>query len=306
MSKRAWVLFALLGVIWGIPYLLIKVADDGGIPVPVLVWSRVVIGAALLVPIAIARRKPGVLAELRALWPWLLAFAVIEIMLPGGLLSQAERRLPSSTSGLLIAAVPVIGAVLSLAVGGERLTLSRWLGLGIGFGGVALLAGPGAGHGDLPSVLLVLAVAVCYATGPFIAQRRLAGIAPITVNAICLTLTGMVCTPFAIHSWPHRMPALRVLASLAGLGVLCTATALVLMFALIKEAGPERATVITYVNPAVAVVLGVLVLGEPMTPAIGVSFALILAGSVLATGLRRPQTRSATPAPRSASREPAR
>jgi drug/metabolite transporter (DMT)-like permease len=293
------VLFAALGVIWGIPYLLIKVAD-GGVSVPVLVWSRVLIGALLLIPVAIARRSPGDFARLLGRWPWVVAFAVVEIIVPWALLSQAERRLPSSTSGLLIAAVPVIAAVLALAMGGDRLSLLRWVGLGIGFGGVALLAGPGAGRGNLPSVLLVLAVAVCYAVGPMVAQRKLDGLPPITVNATCLSLAAVVYTPFAILDRPHGVPAFKVLASLAGLGALCTATALVLLFALISEAGPTRATVITYVNPAVAVVLGVAVLGETMTPAIGVSFALILGGSVLATGLRRPQTPSVTPKPRSA------
>jgi drug/metabolite transporter (DMT)-like permease len=302
VSKRGWILFWVLGIIWGVPYLLIKVAD-GGVSVPVLVWSRVVVGAALLLPIAIARRKPGDLGRLRARWRWMLAFAMVEIIVSWALLSQAERHLPSSTSGLLIAAVPVIGAVLTLAVGGERLSVSRWVGLGTGFGGVALLAGPGAGRGDLPSVLLVLAVACCYAVGPLIAQRKLAGLPPITVNAACLSLAAIVYTPFAILTLPHKVPALKVLASLAGLGALCTATALVLLFALVSEVGPARATVITYVNPAVAVVLGVAVLGERMTPAIGVSFALILGGSVLATGLRQPQSQSVTPAPRSAWRE---
>lgn len=302
MSRRAWVLFVALGVIWGIPYLLIKVAD-GGVSVPVLVWARVTIGAALLVPIAIARRQPGELALIRSHASWLLAFGLCEIIVPWALLSQAERRLPSSTTGLLIAAVPVIGAVLALASGGERLTVTRWAGLLMGFGGVALLAGRGAGSGDLPSIALVLLTAVCYAVGPVIANRKLTALAPITVNALCLSLAVVVYSPFAALTWPGRMPSANVLLSLAGLGALCTATALVLLFMLVAEAGPARAVVITYVNPAVAVVLGVLALGERLTPEIGVSFALILAGSVLATGLRRRQSPGPSRTARSSWRE---
>jgi len=302
VSRRAWVLFVALGVIWGIPYLLIKVAD-GGVSVPVLVFARIAIGALLLVPIALARRQPGELAQIRGHAGWLLAFGLCEIIVPWALLSQAERRLPSSTTGLLIAAVPVIGAVLALMSGGERLTPVRWVGLLTGFGGVALLAGPGAGSGDLPSTGLVLLTALCYATGPMIANRKLTALAPISVNAVCLSFAAVVYAPFAALNWPRTMPSAKVLASLAGLGVLCTATALVLLFMLVAEAGPARAVVITYVNPAVAVALGVLALGEPLTPEIGVSFALILAGSVLATGLRRPPSPGPSPAERSGPRE---
>jgi drug/metabolite transporter (DMT)-like permease len=190
-------------------------------------------------------------------------------------------------TGLLIAAVPIIGAVLSMATGGERLTKLRWAGLLIGLGGVALLAGRAAGGGDLPSILLVLVVAVCYAVGPMIANQKLAAIPPITVTAVCLTFAAVVYSPFAALTWPHVLPTARVLASLAGLGAVCTATALVLLFLLVAEAGPTRAMVITYINPAVAVVLGVLVLGEALTPVTVVSFVAILAGSALGAGLRR-------------------
>jgi drug/metabolite transporter (DMT)-like permease len=106
---------------------------------------------------------------------------------------------------------------------------------------------------------------------------------------VCLTAAAVVYAPAAALTWPKAIPPGRVLAALAGLGVVCTAAAFLLFFRLIAEVGPARATVITYVNPAVAVALGVSVLGEPLTPEIVAAFALILAGSVLATrsGLRR-------------------
>jgi drug/metabolite transporter (DMT)-like permease len=286
LSRRGWVLFTAMSLIWGVPYLLIKVVDDAGVPVPVLVLTRVAGGAVILLPIALRRGELGVL---RPHWRWLAIFACVEIILPWLFLSQAERRLSSSMSGLLIASVPIIGVVLARLTGGtERLTPLRWAGLLGGLAGVALLAGPGALGGDLGSVVLVLLTAVGYATGPLIASRKLAGLPGLGMTAVCLGFAAVVYAPAAALTWPSTVPSAKVLASLAGLAVICTALAFVLFFQLIAEVGPARATVITYVNPAVAVALGVGVLGEPLTPEIIAAFGLILAGSVLATQSGRP------------------
>ena len=202
---------------------------------------------------------------------------------PFALLASAERRLSSSTSGLLVAAVPIIGAVLARLTGGrDRLTAVRWIGLIIGFGGVALLAGPDAAHGDALSVAEVLLTALGYAIGPIIANRKLSSLPPVAVNTVCLGMAAVAYAPAAALTWPHSMPSAQVLASLAGLGAICTAAGFVVYFGLIAEVGAARATVITYVNPAVAVALGVLVLGEHLTASMAGAFALILAG-VLAT-----------------------
>ena len=286
-----------MSVIWGIPYLLIKVAD-GGVTVPVLVWSRVTVGALILVPVALAQGalRPGRRAVLRRHWRWLAAFAVIEIAGPWALLSTAERHLSSSTSGLLIASVPVIGAVIAWLSAGpgddrggaDRLTVVRAAGLAMGFAGVALLAGPGGGRGDLLSDAEVLLTALCYAAGPIVAMRKLAEVPSITANAVCLSMVAVCYTPVALLNWPHAVPSAQVLAALAALGAVCTAAGLVCYFWLIAEIGAARAPVVTYVNPAVAVALGAGLLGERLTPAIGVSFVLILAGSVLATRVSVP------------------
>jgi drug/metabolite transporter (DMT)-like permease len=274
------VLFAAMSVIWGIPYLLIKVAD-GGVSVPVLVFVRVALGALLLLPVAWRRHELG---ALRGHGKWLVAFAVFEIIGPFALLSSAEKHLASSTSGLLVAAVPIIGAVLARLTGGpDRLTLVRWAGLIVGFAGVAVLAGPDAAHGDALSVAEVLLTALGYAIGPIIANRRLNGVPPAAVNTVCLGLAALVYLVPALVTWPHQQPAARVVLSLLALGAICTAAAFVVFFQLIAEVGPARATVITYVNPAVAVALGVLVLGEHLTLAVAGAFVLILGGSVLAT-----------------------
>jgi len=276
-------LFAVMSVIWGVPYLLIKVAD-GGVSVPVLVFARVGVGAALLLPVAVRRRQ---LSALRPYWRWLAVFAVVEIIAPWFLLSDAERHLSSSLSGLLIASVPIIGAVVvrlaGVTGGTERLTSVRWAGLLLGLGGVALLVGPSANGGDWWSVTEVLLTALGYSIGPLVQSRKLSHAPDLGVIAVCLTAATVVYAPAAALNWPHAMPSARVLAALAGLAVVCTAGAFLLFFRLIAEVGPARATVITYINPAVAVALGVTVLGEPLTPGMVAAFALIMVGSVLAT-----------------------
>ena len=284
MSRRGWWLFAAMSLIWGIPYLLIKVAD-GGVSPPVLVLARVSIGAALLLPIAIRRRE---LASLLPYWRWLVLFAVVEIITPWLLLSEAETRLSSSLSGLLIASVPILVAVIGRLTGGqERLTPVRWTGLLVGLAGVALLVAGSGTRGDASSVAEVLGVAVCYSIGPLIAARKLSELPPLGMTAACLAFATVVYAPIAAVTWPHTMPSGTVLASLAGLAVVCTALAFVLFFALIGEVGPARASVITYVNPAVAVALGILALGERLTTTMAVAFVLILGGSVLATRTAR-------------------
>jgi drug/metabolite transporter (DMT)-like permease len=296
VSRRGWVLFAAMSVIWGIPYLLIKVAV-GGVPVPVLVLARVAIGAALLLPVALRRRQLG---ALRPYWGWLAAFAMVEIITPWLLLSEAERKLTSSMSGLLVASVPIIGAVLARLTGDtDRLTPLRWAGLLAGLAGVALLVGPGAAGGDALSIAAVILVAVCYAIGPLVASRKLSAVPPLAMTAVCLGMAAVVYAPAAALTWPATMPSVRVLVALGTLAVLCTAVAFLLFFRLIAEIGPARATVITYVNPAVAVTLGVLILGERLTLAMAGAFALILAGSVLAarSGVRREPAGRPEPVP---------
>ena len=280
MSRRGWLLFAAMSVIWGVPYLLIKVAV-GGVSVPVLVFARTFVGALVLLPLAIRRRE---LAPLLAHWRLLLLFAVIEIIGPWWLLSSAEEKLSSSMSGLLIAAVPIIGAVLARTVSHtDRLTPIRWAGLLVGLAGVGLLVGPGAHGGSTWAIIEVLLTALGYACGPLLADRYLTALPKLGMTAACLAFAALVYAAPAAATLPHSVPSAKVLGSMLGLALVCTALAFLLFFALIAEIGPARATVITYLNPAVAVALGVGLLGESFTPAIAVSFGLILTGSVLAT-----------------------
>jgi len=273
-----------MSLIWGVPYLLIKVAV-GGVAPPVLVLARVGIGAALLLPIAIRRRE---LAPLLPHWRWVGLFALVEIIAPWLLLSDAETRLSSSLSGLLIASVPILVAVLGRLTGGQdRLTAVRWAGLLIGLGGVGLLVARGGAHGGAGSVAEVLLVAICYAIGPLVAARKLSELPPLGLTSACLAFAAIVYAPIAAVTWPSASPPGKVIAALCALAVICTAIAFLIFFALIAEVGPARASVITYINPAVAVALGVLVLSERLTLTMSIAFVAILGGSVLATRTAR-------------------
>ena len=278
MTKRGWVLFIALGVLWGMPYLLIRIAVSAVDPL-VVAGSRTLIGALLLLPIAWHRKV--LLAGFRK-WQWLLAYTLLEINIPWLLLGHAETRLNSSTAGLLLAVVPLFAALIVTKLGHESLEPRRLLGLGIGFAGVALLVGMDIHFSDLPAVAATMVVALCYAIGPIVVDRKLKDVPAIGVVTASLIVATLLYAPFAPMVWPEHIPA-SAAWSVVGLGVLCTATAFLVFFALIAEAGPARATVITYVNPAVAIVLGAVVLSEPLTLGMVIGFPLVIVGSVLGT-----------------------
>ncbi len=285
MTRRGAALFAALCVVWGIPYLLIKVAVSDLSP-PALVFLRTGIASVLLLPLALGR---GTIRPVLAKWRPVLAFSAVEIAAPWLLLSDAERHLPSSLSGLLIAAVPLVGAGLAmLRPDGDRVDRIGLLGLLVGVVGVAALVGLDIYGTQAAAVLEIAGVVVGYATGPVIMNRSLADVPALGVVAVSLTLCTIGYAPFAIPALPGAWPRSSVLVSVVLLAVVCTAVAFLLMFALVAEVGPVRATVITYVNPAVAVAAGVIILGEPLTAAVVVGFVLVIAGSVLATRRRRP------------------
>ncbi|SFF36892.1 DMT family transporter [Blastococcus tunisiensis] len=281
MSRRGWVLFLAMSVIWGIPYLLIKVAVDEVSP-ETLVFLRCLIGAALLLPWTIAR---GQLRPVLRHWKALLLFTVLEMAGPWFLIAYAEQTLSSSLTGLLVAGVPFVAALAALLLGEEeRLTPVRLLGMAIGVVGIGVLLGLDVDGAQLLPLLAIGLVLVGYATGPLVVTRALPDVPGTAASSIALFVTAVVYTPFAL---PQLDGTGQVSApawwSLAALGVLCTAIGLALFFALIREVGPQRALVITFVNPAVAVLLGVWLLGEPFTLGIALGLPLVLVGCVLAT-----------------------
>jgi drug/metabolite transporter (DMT)-like permease len=279
VTRRGWLLFSAMCVLWGIPYLLIKVAVEDLSP-PVVVLARTGIGAAILLPIAAAK---GQLSALRAHWRALLAFTTLEIAGPWLLLTDAERYLTSSLTGLLVAAVPMVAAIASLALRDEdRLDRTRVLGLVVGMAGVAVLLGLDLG-GELRAAVEVGLVVVGYGTAPLIVSRKLNDVPSLAVIAASLGISAVVYAPIAAFSWPSHAPSAQVLWSIAGLALACTVAAFLVFFALIAEAGPNRALVITFINPAIAVLLGILLLDERFTTGVAVGFPLVLAGCILAT-----------------------
>ena len=280
MTRRGLVLFGLMSVIWGIPYFFIRVAVDEITPAT-LVFGRTALAAAILLPFAVLR------ADLRPVlrrWRWVVAFAAVEIAGPWVLLGSAEQHISSSLAGLLVAGVPLVGSAIALATGGaDRPGRTSLLGLLVGLAGVVAIVGGDFEASDATALLGVGVVVVGYALGPAILSRRLGGLPSVGVMALSLAMCAAVYAPVAAAQWPSVMPSTNALASVATLAIICTAAAFLLFAALIDEIGPVRATVITYVNPAVAAVLGVLVLGETFTIPMAIGFGLVILGSTLAT-----------------------
>ena len=287
-----------MAVIWGIPYLLIKIAVEELSPAT-LVLLRTTVAGLILVPLAAAR---GDIRPLLAQWRWVVAYTFVEVAAPWILLSDAERKLSSSLAGLLIAGVPLVSSVIVWIIGGDdRPDLRRIVGLIVGFVGVALVVGLDVATDDLVAVGEVGLVVIGYALGPMIVVRRLQGVPTVGVVAASLALTAVAYAPLGIAQLPPAPLSTQVLLSVAILGIVCTALAFILFFALIAEVGPIRATIITYFNPAVALVLGVLLLQEPFTVALAGGFALIAVGSFVATrrarGMSGPADALPQPAP---------
>ncbi|TMB94905.1 MAG: DMT family transporter [Chloroflexi bacterium] len=291
MTRRGLMLFAAMCLIWGIPYLFIRIAV-GELTPATLVFLRTGLAAVVLLPIAAQR---GALRPVLDRWRPLLLFAMIEIAIPWFALSSAEQRISSSLTGLLTSAVPLVGVLIAPMFGNrEGIRTLNLAGLLVGLLGVAAIVGLDLrATGWLPLAEMAV-VAVCYAVGPAILSRFLSGLPSVGVIAAALAICAAGYAPVAAVQWPRAVPSTPVLASVAVLAVVCTAVAFLIFFALIAEIGPVRATVITYINPAVAAVAGVLVLREMFTAGMGIGFALVLIGSTLAT--RRARAPSPEPA----------
>jgi drug/metabolite transporter (DMT)-like permease len=278
MNRRAVVLFVALGVAWGIPYLLIKVAVGELSPV-VLVFTRTLLGGLLLMPIAFAK---GAVRPVLAHWRMLIVYSVAEIIVPWLLLTRAEQRLSSSLAGLLIAAVPLVSVGVAFVSGRrEHLGAVGAVGLLVGLAGVAFLVGVDVRGSAWSAVGEMAVVVVGYATGATLLGRSLGQLPGLGVVAGSFVVSSVVYAPFAIPALPHHFPSPKVIWSVALLVVVCTAIAFLLLFALVAEIGSVRATTITYLAPAVAVVAGALVLHEQVTVWTVVGFALVLGGCVL-------------------------
>jgi len=283
VSLRGWLLYGTMAILWGIPYLFIKEAVDSYSPAAI-VAGRTLLGGLILLPLAIRR---GALRPALRAWPWVLAFGAVEMAGPFVLLGHAEQTLSSGLTGLLVATVPLFAALIGL-FRGDRAVLSpqRMIGLGAGFAGVAIIVlGPSLAVAEPDKALVavgeVLLVALLYAIAPFIIATRLTDVPSIGSITVSLLAVGIFYLPIGLLT-QHEAPTTRATVSLIALGVLCTALAFVAFFALIREVGPVRAPLFTYVNPVVAILLGVIVLSEPLSPGLLFGFPLVVAGCWLA------------------------
>jgi drug/metabolite transporter (DMT)-like permease len=288
MSRKAWIAFAAVSLIWGVPYLLIRIAVRHGVPPGTLAWARVTLAAVLLLALA---WRAGTLRSLRGRWRWLLAYAIAEVSIPFPLIAAGEERVSSSLAAIVIASVPLMGALLAFRFDhSERPTPVRAVGLIVGFGGVIALVGIDvAGNSkQLLGTAMILLAAVGYAIGPMLIKHRLADLDPRATIGGSLAIAAVLLTPAVALDPPHAVPPAGAIAAVVVLGLLCTAAAFVIFTVLIREAGTSRATVITYVNPVIAVALGVALLSERPGAGAVAGLLLILAGSWLSTDGRLP------------------
>jgi drug/metabolite transporter (DMT)-like permease len=284
MTRRGLILFAAVSIVWGTPYLFIKVAVDDGVSPAFLSFFRVALAALVMLPIAWRR---GALDGLRERWRAITAFAIFEIVLPFPLIAFGEKEVSSSLAAILIASLPLTIALIAIRVDQEeRVYGARLAGLFVGLAGVVVLLGidVSGSAAELIGALAILGATVGYAVGPMIIKRSLADRDAIGPMAVSLAIAAVLLAPAAALTAPSEVPAGDTVASMVVLGLLCTAVAFVLWFSLIAEIGPSRASVITYVNPVVAVALGVAILGESVSASAVAGLLLILAGSWLSTG----------------------
>ena len=282
MTARVWFAFIALCIIWGIPYFFIKHAIHELSPVWVA-WGRLVCASLLLVPVALWR---GQLQGMVRHWRVILAFALIELAGPFYLIALGERWVSSSFAGILLAGVPLFVVIVSPLLGvHERVGPRRLVGLGIGLLGVVALLGLDTiqdAHGWLGAAAILLA-ALGYAIGPLLIQKHLAGVDSLGTVAASVTVGAAVLTVPALFTAPPVIPSVVAIGSVAILGIMCTALGLLLFVYVISRAGAARAAVVTYVNPAIALLLGVFLLDEHFGAGPAVGLALILLGSWLAT-----------------------
>ena len=286
MSRKGLLLFLIAGTAWGMPSLFIRIAVED-FSTWTIVFTRVVIGAAVLIPIAIYRK--ALLPALKA-WKYVLAYAALEMIGPWFLITEAERVINSGLAGLLVATVPFFGLLIGIFYQKDK-TLKHpktLAGLAIGFAGIILLVGIDtlAGHVSLPHVFMIILAAIGYAVAPVIVATKIPNVSGVAVNGLAMAIVAVVYAVPSLFALPGEIaaaPPVESWLSLVGLGVICSAIAFVAFFRLVREIGSARATLVTYMNMAVAVLLGIILLSEPITPGILIGMPLVLIGSVLAT-----------------------
>ena len=282
MTRKSWILFGLVGFLWGIPYLLMKVAV-ADIPPPLIVAGRTLIGAAILIPIAI---KKNTFKDAIKGIKYVIPYAVLEMVGPWILITSAEKEISSGLAGLLVATVPFFASIFSSLRGDHSVWQpKRIFGLVVGFVGIVALVGIESitGTSNPKAIAMVILASIMYAYAVLMITTNLPGVDGIAINGVAMGLTCLFYTPIAIATWPSNPVSTQAITALVALGVFSTAIAFMLFFIVIVEIGVARGSLTTYVNTAVAVVLGILILNEPITLGIIVGLPMVLLGSYLAS-----------------------
>ena len=285
MSRRNLILFILAGFLWGIPYLFIRVAvdSDNGFSPAIVVFGRVFIGALILIPIAIYDKS--FFTAIKG-WKYIAVYALFEMVGPWILIGTAEQKISSGLAGLLVSSVPIFSTLIASWHGDKSVWQPRRIvGIVIGFLGVFLLVGIESftGSSDPLSILMILAASLGYAFAVIYITRKLPGVSGVAINGIAMAMTAVFYSPALFVLWPDRAVSHNAIYSLIALGVFSTGIAFAIFFTVMAEIGPTRASLVTYMNTAFAVVLGVIVLNEPLTVGILVGLPLVLIGSYLAS-----------------------
>jgi len=283
MSRKSALIFALVGFLWGIPYLFIKVAvdEENGYAPAIVVFGRVLIGAAILIPLAIKDRS--IFDAFRGI-KYVALYAVLEMIIPWILIGTAEQKISSGLAGLLIASVPIWSNIITYLQGDkDALKANRIIGIGIGFIGVVLIVGIETltGSSDPLSILMVILAAIGYAYAIIMIRSKLPDVSGIAINGVAMALTAIFYLPFTIALWPDHSVSHKATYSVIALGIFSTGLAFAIFFRLVADIGPTRASLVTFWNTAVAVILGVLILGEELTVGIRIGLPLVVLGSWL-------------------------
>jgi len=292
MSRRGWALFAFIGVIWGVPYLFMKVAV-AELSTPVIVCARLIIGASLLIPLALYN---GSLRGALQYWRYIALYAILEMAGPWYLITSAQRDLSSGVVALLVATVPIWATLFAHHTGDSTAAHRvRIFGITVGLIGIALLVGVESVRdiNNFFALSKVLLASVSYAWAVNMVSRKVPNVSGVAINGIAMGIASLIYLPLAITHWPTEMPSSKALYSTLGLGIICTALAFWVFFFVLNEIGPARASLVVYPNTAVAVVLGIFILKEPITLAIAIGLPLVLIGSYFAS--RKPESAPIAP-----------
>ena len=286
MSRKGWGLFALVGVLWGVPYMFMKIAVEE-LAVPVIVFSRLFIGALVLIPLAIHQKTIAVALKF---WPYIAFYAVLEMVIPWTLITTAQKDLSSGVVALLVATVPIWATLFAHHTGDSTAAhRTRIFGIALGFIGIAFLVGFESLNdvGNIRALIQVLIASVSYAYAVNMITRKAPGTSGIAINGIAMSLSALLFAPFALTHLPRTAPSTEAIMATIGLGIICTALAFWVFLLVLDEIGPARASLVVYPNTAVAVVLGIFLLDESLTLAIAIGLPMVLLGSYFAS--RKPE-----------------